>query len=81
MSEHVLPMFLSRSFMVSCLVFKSLSYFEFIFVCGVRVCSNFTDLRATVELSPHYLLKRVTFSHWIFLPKERENILTSTIHR
>ena len=26
--------------MVSCLMFKSLSHFEFIFVYGVRVCSN-----------------------------------------
>ena len=30
-SENVLPMFSSRSFMVSCLIFKSLSHFEFIF--------------------------------------------------
>ena len=34
MSENNLPMFSSRSFMVLCLIFKSLSYFEFIFVCG-----------------------------------------------
>ena len=27
--------------MVSCLIFKPLSHFEFIFVYGVRVCSNF----------------------------------------
>ena len=32
-----------RSFMVSCLMFKFLSYFEFIFVRGVRVYSSFTD--------------------------------------
>ena len=31
-----LPMFSSRSFMVLCLVFKSLIHFEFIFVYGVR---------------------------------------------
>ena len=43
MSENVLPMFSSRSFMVSCLIFKSLSYLEFIFLCSVRVCSNFTE--------------------------------------
>ena len=43
--------------MVSCLVFKSLSYFEFIFVCGVRVCSNFTDLHEAVQFSQHRLLK------------------------
>ena len=48
MLENVLPMFSSRSFMVSCLVFKSLSHFEFIFVYGVRVCSNFIDLHAAV---------------------------------
>ena len=35
MSENVLPMFSSRSFMVSCLTFKSLSHFEFIIVHGV----------------------------------------------
>ena len=46
MSENVLPMFSSRSFMVSCLVFKSLSYFEFIFLYSVRECSNFIDLHA-----------------------------------
>ena len=41
MSENVLPMFSSRIFMTRCLMFKSLSHFEFIFVCGVRVCSSF----------------------------------------
>jgi len=40
MSECVLPMFYSRSFMVSSLIFKSLRHFEFIFIYGVRVCSN-----------------------------------------
>ena len=32
--------------MVSCLMLKSLSHFEFIFVYGVRVCSNVIDLHA-----------------------------------
>ena len=36
MSESVLPMFSSRSFIVSGLTFRSLIHFEFIFVCGVR---------------------------------------------
>jgi len=36
MSENVLPMFSSTNLMVSCLMFKSLSHFEFIFVYGVR---------------------------------------------
>ena len=51
MSENVLPMFSSRSFMVSCLVFKSLSHFEFVFVYGLRECSNFIDLHVAVQLS------------------------------
>ena len=38
LSENALPMFSSRSFMVSCLIFKSLSHFEFIFLYGVGVC-------------------------------------------
>ena len=36
LSESVLPMFSSRSFIVSGLTFRSLIHFEFIFVCGVR---------------------------------------------
>ena len=36
MSESVLPMFSSRSFIVSVLTFRSLIHFEFIFVYGVR---------------------------------------------
>ena len=30
--KNVLPVFSSRSFMVSCLIFESLSHFEFIFI-------------------------------------------------
>src|SRR5574337_795595 len=41
MSESVLPMFSSRSFIVSGLMFRSLIHFEFIFVYGVRKCSSF----------------------------------------
>ena len=44
MSENVLYMFSSRSFMVSCLMFQSLRDFEFIFVYGMRVRSTFIDL-------------------------------------
>ena len=36
MSESVLPMFSSRSFIVSGLTFISLIHFEFIFVYGVE---------------------------------------------
>ena len=34
---------------MSWLTFKFLSYFKLIFVCGVRVCSNFIDLHAVVQ--------------------------------
>ena len=51
MSENVLSIFSSRSFMVSCLIFKSLCHFEVIFVFGERVCSDFVGLHATVQLS------------------------------
>ena len=39
MSLSVLPMFSSKSFIVSGLTFRSLIHFEFIFVYGVRKCS------------------------------------------
>ena len=45
MSESVLPMFSSRSFIVSGLMFRSLIHFEFIFVYGVRKCSSFSPLQ------------------------------------
>ena len=52
--------------MVSCLIFKSLNYFEFIFVYGVRVCSHFVDLHVAVQLSQHHLPKCIVYC--IFLP-------------
>uniref|UniRef100_A0A8D0TVK5 Secreted protein n=1 Tax=Sus scrofa TaxID=9823 RepID=A0A8D0TVK5_PIG len=61
MSENVLPMFCSRSLMVSCLIFKSFSHFEFIFVYGVRVCYSFIDLHAALQVSQKYLLKYCLF--------------------
>ena len=48
-------------------MFNSLSHFELIFVYGVRVCSNYTDLHATLLFSQHPLLKRLPFSYCIFL--------------
>ena len=68
MSENDLPMFSSRSFKVWCLIFESLSHFEFISVYGERVCSNFIDLHATAQVSQHHLLKRLSFFHCTFLP-------------
>uniref|UniRef100_A0A8D1L0Q7 Uncharacterized protein n=2 Tax=Sus scrofa TaxID=9823 RepID=A0A8D1L0Q7_PIG len=73
MSENVFPMFSSRSLMVSCLLFKSFSHFEFILVHGVRVCSSFIDLHAAVQVSQQCLLKRLSFSYFVFLPPLSKN--------
>ena len=54
--------------MVSCLIFKLLSHFEFIFVSGMRVHSNIIDLHEAVQLFQHHLLMRWSFLHCIFLP-------------
>ena len=67
MSESVLPMFSSRSFSVSGLTFRSLIHFEFIFVYGVRKCSNFFLLQVVDQFSQHHLLKILSFLHCIFL--------------
>ena len=61
MSKSVLPMFSSGSFIVSSLIFRSLTYFEFIFICDIRECSNFILLCAAVQFSQHHLLKRLCF--------------------
>ena len=61
MSESVLPMFSSRSFIVSGLTFRSLIHFEFIFVYGVRKCSSFILLQVVDQFSQHHLLKRLSF--------------------
>ena len=44
----VLPMFSSKSFIVSGLMFMSLIHFEFIFVYGIRKFSNFIILHVAV---------------------------------
>ena len=71
MSESVLPMFSPRSFVVSSLTFRSLIHFEFIFVYGVRRCSSFILLQVVDQFSQHDLLKRLSFFHCIFLPRQR----------
>ena len=68
MLESVLPMFSSRSFIVSGLMFRSLIHFQFIFVHGVRKCSSFILLQVVDQFSQHHLLKRLSFLHCIFLP-------------
>src|SRR5574337_122040 len=68
MSESVLPMFSSRSFIVSGLTLSSLIHFEFIFVYGVRKCSSFILLQVVDQFSQYLLLKRLSLIHCIFLP-------------
>ena len=41
---------------------RSLILFEFIFVCGVRECSNFVLLHVAVQFSQTHLLKDCLFS-------------------
>ena len=61
--QSVLPMFSSRNFIISGLTFRSLIYFEFIFVYGVRKSSSFILLQVVDQFSQHHLLKRLSFIH------------------
>ena len=51
MSKSVLPMFSSKTFIVSGFIFRSLIHFQFIFVSGVRECSNFILLHIALQFS------------------------------
>ena len=66
MSESVLPMFSSRSFIVSDLTFRSLIHFEFIFLYGVIKCSSFILLQMVDQFSQHHLLEIVFSPLYIF---------------
>ena len=48
-------MFSSKSFMLSCLIFRSLNYFEFMFVYFMKECSNLTNLHVAVQLAKYSL--------------------------
>ena len=64
----VLPMFSSKSFIFSGILFRSLIHFEFTLLYGIRNYSNFILLHAAVQFSQHHLLKRLSLPHCIFLP-------------
>ena len=68
MSKSVLPMFSSRSFMVSSVIFRSLISFDFIFVYGVRKCSHCILLHVAVQFFQHHFLNRLYFLCYMFLP-------------
>ena len=60
-------MFSSKTFIVSGNYIRSLIHFEFIFVYGVRKCSDFILLHVAVQFFQCYLLKRLSMPHGIFL--------------
>ena len=66
--SSVLPIFSFKSLIVSGLTFKTLIHVEFIFVNGVRKCSNFILLCVAVQFSQHHLLKRMSLFYCKILP-------------
>ena len=60
-------MFSSKRFIASGLTFRSLIHFEFIFVYGVRKCSNFILLHVAVQFTQHHLLKGLFFLIYLFI--------------
>ena len=79
MSESVFPMFSSKSFTVSSLMFRSLIHFEFIFGYGVRKCSSFILLQVVDQFSQHHTnrwrnipcswIRRINIMKMSILPK------------
>ena len=67
MSSSVLPMFYSKSFIVTGLPFRSLIHFDFILVYGIRKCSNFILLHIAVLFFQHHLLKRLSLPYCMSL--------------
>ena len=58
-------MFSSKSFIVSGLTVRSLIHFEFIFMYGVKKCSNFILLHVAVQFSQH--IEEAVFAPWYIL--------------
>ena len=67
MSSSVLPMFSSKSFIVSGHTFRYLIHFKLIFMQSVTKCSDFILSHVAVQFSQHHLLKRLSLPHCIFL--------------
>ena len=60
-------MFSSRNLKASGLLFKYLIHFELIFVSGVRQVFHFSFLHVVIQFSQHYLLKKPSLLHRVFL--------------
>ena len=54
-------MFPSKGFMGYDLIFRSLSYFELIFMSGVRECSNFSLLHVAFQFFPAPFIEETVF--------------------
>ena len=54
--------------MVSYLIFKSLSHFEFIFVYGLKECSNFIDFHVAIQLAQNHLPEIIFSPLYILAP-------------
>ena len=63
-----LPMFSSRTFMVSQVMFTSFILLEFIFLYSVSWWLSFISLHVAVQFSQHHLLKRQFLLHFLLLP-------------
>ena len=78
MLKSVLPMFSSKSFIVSVLTLGLQFHFEFIFMYGgfmfgFHVCfhvwySNFILLHIAVQFSQNHVLKRLSFPYGVVMP-------------
>ena len=66
MSLSVLPMFSSKSFIASGLTFRSLIHFEFIFVYGVRKCSNFIFFTCSCPVFPAPFIEETVFAPFVY---------------
>ena len=71
-----MPMFSSRSFIVSGLTFRSLIHFEFIFVHGVRKHSSFIRLQVVDQFSQNYLSKRMSSPLYVLASFVEDNVST-----
>ena len=67
-SEIFLPMFSSRTLIVSQLIFKSFTQLEFTFVNGESLWLYVSFLHVAVQNSQHHLLKKLFLLHFMLLP-------------
>ena len=68
MSKSILSIFSFGSFIVSGLTFKCLIHFEFIFLYGVRECSNFIIWHTVSSFPSTTYWRDCLFFHYVFLP-------------